>query len=646
MNKTGGNMKSITLIAIFWAFYAQFIQANQVEKDLETEIAGVTVFLQGAQVKRTANIQVTSGKSIFKIINLSPYIDEKSIRVKGHGPYTIQSVNYQKNFLNEIKKDEIAAGIALEIEKLRANNERLEVEKEILEDKVSFYQENKNISGNNQPINPDNFEKLQLLYFENIEKLKLEIHERNILVKANKTRIDKLQEQVKGIREEKDLPSGEIIVTLYSKRTIPASQLTITYLVENAGWNPGYDLRVHDLTQPVLLAYKASVYQNTGVDWNNVKLTFSNATPNSSGTLPYLQPYFLSPAMSYASLQGKAAGVHLSPRAGYLAGIVKDASTGDPLIGANIVVKGTTLGTVADMEGRYSLVHPGNGSMLNCSAIGYLTEERNVSGNIMNFEMVQDMQQLDEMVVVGYGSGKRSDLTGSSSGINLRGISSVNNKPRQKPSTIPVQTALVKNQTSIEFEIKTPYSIKSGKNPQIIEMETFEMESGYEYQCIPKLDPNAYLMARVMDWKKYNLLDGEVNLYFENTFVGKSLLDTREMSDTLEISLGTDKNIQVKREKLQEFSQHKVLGNNKVESISWKISVKNNKPSAIHLKILDQIPVSLDKEIEVDQKKTSNGTVNKKGEVTWDINLKAGEKQSIELGYDVKYPSYMNVIVE
>ena len=639
-------MKTIAFTIILGVLHALVIQANKLEKNLETEIAAVTVFLQGAQVKRTADIQVSKGKNVYKLVNLSPHLDEKSIRVKGFGEYTIQSVNYQKNFINEIKKDEVAEAISLEIEKLTAENDKIEVEKEILTDKIIFMQENMDISGSNQTIDPEIFVRLQNLYFENIEKLKLEIHDKKTLIKNNGKRINKLNEQLNSLREEKDLPSGEIMVTLFSEKTIPTAKLTITYLVENAGWNPGYDIRVDDLNQPVLLAYKASVYQNTGVDWNNVKLTFSNATPNSSGNLPYLQPYFLSPAMAYNTLQGRAAGVQVSPKSGRLAGTVKDAGTGEPLIGANLVVKGTTLGTVADVDGKYSLAHPGNGSVLNCTYIGYLSEERTVSGNVMNFELVPDIQQLDELVVVGYGSARRSDLTGSVSGINIRGISSVNGSSRQRPSTIPVQTALVKNQTSIEFDIKTPYTIESGKNPLVIEMETFEMESGYEYQSIPKLNPNAYLIARVMDWKKYNLLDGEVNLYFENTFVGKSLIDTRNLSDTLEISLGTDKNIQVKREKMNDFSHHKSFGNNKVENITWKISVKNNKPSKISLKIMDQLPVSLDKAITVSPTETGNGKLDDKGEITWELEMTPGERKSMELGYEVKYPSYMNVIVE
>lgn len=85
-------------------------------------------------------------------------------------------------------------------------------------------------------------------------------------------------------------------------------------------------------------------------------------------------------------------------------------------------------------------------------------------------------------------------------------------------------------------------------------MMSLELPASFEYQSVPKLDPTAFLVAQVRDWQKYDLLEGEANLYFENTFVGKSMLNLLSASDTLNLSLGRDLGIVVKREKRKEFT--------------------------------------------------------------------------------------------
>jgi len=72
-----------------------------------------------------------------------------------------------------------------------------------------------------------------------------------------------------------------------------AGMINVNYYVSNAGWSPNYDLRTTGVESPVKLTYKALVYQNTGVDWNNVRLTLSTANPHQSFTLPELGPWYL-----------------------------------------------------------------------------------------------------------------------------------------------------------------------------------------------------------------------------------------------------------------------------------------------------------------------------------------------------------------
>ena len=99
-----------------------------------------------------------------------------------------------------------------------------------------------------------------------------------------------------------------------------------------------------------------------------------------------------------------------------VSGTITDKS-GEPIIGANVVIKGTTNGTITDIDGNYTLDVPVS-AILQISYIGYLTQDVPVNGKQqINIRLVEDTQQLDEVVVVGYGTQKKGELTSSISSI-------------------------------------------------------------------------------------------------------------------------------------------------------------------------------------------------------------------------------------
>lgn len=121
----------------------------------------------------------------------------------------------------------------------------------------------------------------------------------------------------------------------------------------------------------------------------------------------------------------------------------------------------------------------------------------------------------------------------------------------------------------------------------------------------------------------------------------------RTSSDTLQLSLGKDKNVIVHREKEKDFETRQFIGSKKEESKSWKTTIKNNKDQVINIVVLDQVPVSKLDEIEVNIQNTSGGKLNKEsGEVKWMFSLKPTEKKEFDLKYSVKYPKSRNLIIE
>ncbi len=207
-------------------------------------------------------------------------------------------------------------------------------------------------------------------------------------------------------------------------------------------------------------------------------------------------------------------------------------------------------------------------------------------------------------------------------------------------------TTINDKQINVEFDISIPYSINSDNKFNIIEVQKNKLNAQYEYYCAPKLDKSAFLLARISGWEQYNLLPGDMNLFFEGTFVGKSYTDTYNTKDTLDISLGKDNNIVIAREKIKDFTAVKFIGVSKKETYAFEISIRNKKKQAINIIVEDQIPISNDKDIEIEQLEISGANYDKdSGKLTWKLNIKSGETKKLKMSYSIKYPKDKSISI-
>jgi uncharacterized protein (TIGR02231 family) len=201
-------------------------------------------------------------------------------------------------------------------------------------------------------------------------------------------------------------------------------------------------------------------------------------------------------------------------------------------------------------------------------------------------------------------------------------------------------------QTSLntEFDISLPYTIASSSKPVLVDIRNHELKADYVYSCAPKLDRDAFLMARATGWEEFSLLPGEANVFFEGTFVGKTYIDPNSIKDTLSISLGRDKRIVVKREKLKDFSTRKLIGTNQRDSYAYEISIRNTKNEPIKITLEDQVPVSQNNQIEVTVADVGGAKYNQAtGKLVWDIQLQPNETRKVVYKFEVKYPKDANI---
>ena len=170
-------------------------------------------------------------------------------------------------------------------------------------------------------------------------------------------------------------------------------------------------------------------------------------------------------------------------------------------------------------------------------------------------------------------------------------------------------------------------------------MKDLKLPATYKYYAVPKAEKEAFLLAEIKEYSKFNLLPGEANIIFEGMYVGKTSINPNQTSDTLNLSMGRDKKIAVNREKIADKSGTKFFSSYKEQTFTYEITVKNNKKEAIEMLLKDQYPISTDKEITIELTDNGKAKVNAEtGILTWDIKLGAGESKKYRITYKVKYP--------
>ena len=289
--KKSVNLFQLIILSVIAAHSVNVMAAAE-ENILKTEISRVVVYPNGALVTRDARTSLTSGETVLTVSGLSPYINEQSVRVKGKGKFTILSVSSEKNFMKNLAETEKMNSLRTQ---LRTVNDKLgdeQMQLDLLKEKESFLTSNKVIGGKDQSLDAGNFKSLYDFYSTNMQQIRGGILETTRSIAKLKDEQAKVQQEINQLQSVKELPSGVLKITVKADAQTEAV-FTINYLVNNAGWYPSYDLRVENLEEPAELVYKANVYQTTGVEWNKVLLSFSNATPDRSGNIPVLYPWYI-----------------------------------------------------------------------------------------------------------------------------------------------------------------------------------------------------------------------------------------------------------------------------------------------------------------------------------------------------------------
>lgn len=210
-------------------------------------------------------------------------------------------------------------------------------------------------------------------------------------------------------------------------------------------------------------------------------------------------------------------------------------------------------------------------------------------------------------------------------------------------SEIPV-ASVSENQLNILYELKHSQTLYSQEKEQYVILDKKSIDASYKYHAVPKISNQVYLMAFISNWQQLNLVSGEANIFFEDNYVGKTLLQASYIKDAYPIALGTDDRIIIKRTRTADKTSTKSLTSGKWEKEEYRISIRNNTKNSVELEILDQLPLSENSKVTVKALQLADGELDEAtGSVLWNRTFGSGQSGEINFSYEIKYPKDMQL---
>ena len=609
---------------------------------VSSEIKQANVYLKGAVLKNKATANIPSGRSSIIFTGLSYNIQRESIRIKSEG-CQIFSVTMKKNFMDLELLDEQLKKQKEELIKLREKRKDDEDLLAVYANEKEMILSNKSIGGEQNGVDP---EKLRLAA-EFFRQRLTDILSKEQAIKTDIAKTDKrmleLANQINESAAKNVYPTSEIEININAEKTGNA-QFEIEYYITEAGWYPAYDFRVNSLTTPMQIDYVAHIYQNSGLDWKNVEVSVSSADPGNNGGMPVPKTWYVSQnsyGLQYDVQKPKTEQNKVSGR-------VTD-NTGNPIPYANISIANSSVGGTTDFEGRFNVALPAGAQSMVISAVGYDRQERRIETYDMSVTLQSSTKQLQEVMVtsaVGTADMEELSIRGSraEAKIYVDGVKVRGNSGAVLESNVNTTTSAV----SFEYALKEKINIPSDGRPYTSQIMKREILAEYKHFAAPKLTRDAYLSVFIPEWEKLNLLEGEVNLYFGNSYSGKSVVSLRDLKDSLEFSMGKDPNVKIQRTLAFQKTTGSGILPNKTGAYRWNSEIRNTGTMPVRLTVTEPFPVSTEKEIKVElDKELSSASIDKeKGVMTWEITLQPGEQKKLEFGFSVTYPKALNMRFE
>jgi TonB-dependent SusC/RagA subfamily outer membrane receptor len=582
---------SVFILLLALSFTAS---AGEGQHVIPATLRSATVYRSGAELTHTASVHLERGANDVIIGDLSNAIDIASIRIGCTANVTIMSATFSTDHLQPETVSSFIKKLQDSLAVIRKEVARLEVLAKSANELLELLDSNKKLGNATTGVTVTELSKMMDYYQQKEVELRTEISGYNErTTQLNQLALRLTQQIAEGERKNAS-SAGSLVLQLLSPMAGPCD-LTISYLTMAARWEPSYDLKVENSTDPLHIFYKARVVQTSGIDWKHVKLSLSTSIPSQGGNAPVLKTRFLQFVEAVVSSVGYFTAPSLAN------------SYENRVSGLQVQIRGAnSLNKAADPL--------------------YIINGRTASRS--EFESL-DPNSIKKVDVL-----KGNDATAIYGSKGADGVILVTLKDELGDYVSVNDRAM-----DAVFDIDIPYDVPGNGMEQGVTLKEYQLPCVYQYYAAPGVDRDAYLLGQLTGWEKLNLLPGEAGIMVEGTYIGKSRIDPNSIQDTLNLTLGRDKRIVVKKEKITDYSSVKFLGSSKKQVFTYQITVRNNKKEKIRMLVKDQYPISSNKDIEAELLESSGATVNPEtGILTWNLELAPGESRSYRISYSVKFP--------
>jgi TonB-dependent SusC/RagA subfamily outer membrane receptor len=596
-------------------FLIPFVSFAQKPIFTTAKIKSATVYFNAAEISQTTAVNLPVGTSEIVVKNVADYLNESTVQIGAPNSVTVLSAQFTQNYISEYEIDETNPVIKKVRDSITWTEKEIkknQIDKYSNQQTIALLDANQNVGGANSGLNVAELMKLVDFY----KAKRTELDNTIVLLGEKETKLTTKLNTLKSKLEintqiEDKNSKGKLIIQVMNE-IAGIVNLDINYITNNASWTPFYDLRAENITSPINMMYKAQVTQWTGIDWKKVNLTLSSGNPNQNNQAPLLSSWFLrygnpNSRKGYSYRDGDAQSNVIQSLQGQVAGVNIQNASGRPGSETELKIRGA-----ASLDKNSQPLYIVDGVPVKAETFYNIPAE-----TILKMDVLKDASAT--ALYGGRGSG---------------GVILITTKKGMDD-----YTEINENQLNVSFDIDIPYDILSNSKPHSVALKEIKLPATYKYYAAPRVEKEAFLLAEINDYSKYNLLPGEANIIFEGLYVGKTVINPNQTSDTLNLSMGRDKKITIKREKVVDKSGTRFLSSKKEQTFTFDITVRNNKKEAADIMLKDQYPLSTDKEIEIELLESSSAKENKEtGILTWSLKLNPNETKKVRISYKVKYP--------
>lgn len=499
------------------------------------------ILYQGVvEFHQKATIYVSEGRNVITINELPESIISNTLNISSTSSVFISSYEHQSLTASSSKWKFTIKSLEDSLADVLLNLKQLSADKDVYLEEWNLITKNNTRIGADGGLDGVDLEEAADFYRRRLGEIKdqmLQIERglalRNKLKNRLKKKITKLN------NDQKRIGLLEVVINSAKNQEI---DLNIQFLTKKAGWAPSYKIDYSSANESLSMEYNGLVTNNTGIDWEGVKLTLVTGLPKADLEEPALFPYKL-----------------------------------------------------------HTL-------------------------KVNNYkQQSQKMDENNEIQSVAY---KKTLVTSNSA---------------RYDNVIP-DVKYEESGAWVAFNLENPQFIPSDQKEYIIPINEVALNAEYHYLCIPKLETEAYHMAKVTDWEELRLLNGRANVYNDNKYVGNIIIDPYTVEDYIQIPLGTDGRIMVSREVNKAYTSTKSMGANVKKSFAYNIKVQNNRLDAINVVIHDQIPVSTNNQIHVELDEKTDGIHQlDEGLIIWNKIIETSKNAVVNIQYSVKYPKDLRI---